>query len=114
MPAVPKPEPRKRMKARAKRTEAAIIRAVRAACVARDGYCRASDLGGCYGPSEWAHAPWWTRAKTRGMKPELRHTTAGSMMLCQKHHADVDGHRLMAAPGDERWCDSLVYFVVSL
>ncbi|MGE4160669.1 MAG: hypothetical protein AB7G23_02960 [Vicinamibacterales bacterium] len=91
MPAIPKPEPSARVKRREQREEAAISARVRAECVKRDGHCRAKHLGGCAGPSEWAHAPWWTRAKTRGMAPERRHTTADTLMLCRRHHARLDG-----------------------
>ncbi len=30
------------------------------------------------------------RARTRGMKPEFRHTTAGSAMGCSFHHDEYD------------------------
>jgi hypothetical protein len=54
----------------------------------------------CHGVSEWAHLGDKKRFKTRGQAPEIRHTTAGSLMLCQKHHADYDAGR-MAIDGDD-------------
>ena len=89
-----KSSPRTAAKRRAEKKVAAVVRA---ACVERDGYCRWALASGtssfCEGASEWAHFGDSTRAKTRGMKPERRHTTAGSMMLCTKHHDALDGRR---------------------
>lgn len=91
----------KRQKARAKRQEAAHAKKVRAACVARDGYCLIASrlpqsvavlLGACEGPSEWAHVGEHRRFNTRGMEPQERHTTAGSGMLCRGHHVAYDSH----------------------
>lgn len=58
----------------------------------RDGYCKASgrDVEPCEGLSEWAHMHSHRRSRTVGQEPEERHTTAGSMMLCRKHHAMYD------------------------
>lgn len=93
-----KGEPRKRTKARSVRREKAVKSDVRADCVARDGYCRlyrddaesrtavVKIFGPCGGASEWAHVGDRKRAHTRGMDPEERHTTTGSMMLCGWHH----------------------------
>jgi hypothetical protein len=89
-----KPEPRKRAKARRRRREVAVIKDVRAAVAERDGSCRL--LGGPFGPctavSEWAHFGSHRRSATRGMDPEERHTSEGSLMLCGgpaggHHHA---------------------------
>jgi hypothetical protein len=91
--ACPKPEPRKRVKARKDRAETTVKQRVRAACVARDGDCRLQDaviLGLCSGESEWAHMGQKRRARTRGMDPEVRHTTAESLMLCTFHHQAYD------------------------
>jgi hypothetical protein len=45
------------------------------------------------GRSEWAHLERGKRARTRGMKPELRHSTYSSAMLCTFHHRLYDaGH----------------------
>lgn len=84
----------KRLKARGKRRESMHARSIRALCVERDGYCLMALLGvvGCSGPSEWAHVGQHRRCFTRGKAPEQRHTTAGSAMLCQKHHREYDAH----------------------
>jgi hypothetical protein len=106
-----KPEPRKRVKARKQRQEAKVVKSVRAQCVERDGYCatvtkqtNAADawtwMIQCDGVSEWAHLGDKKRFKTRGQAPEIRHTTAGSLMLCTKHHDDYDEGR-MAIIGDD-------------
>jgi hypothetical protein len=102
-----KPEPRKRVKGRKQRLESRVIKAVRALCVTRDGDCRIAnwednpddwhedDLDQwCEGASEWAHLGDKKRFKTRGQAPEIRHTTAGSLMLCTKHHQDYDQGRM--------------------
>ena len=99
-----KPEPHDRVKRRKKAQESAVKIAVRAQCVARDGYCRLAHagLGACHGPSEWAHLRSHRRSKTVGQAPERRHTTVGSMMLCCQHHARFDGKALpfiSAVPG---------------
>jgi hypothetical protein len=101
--ALAKLEPRKRVKARKRRHAAKVVKSVRAQCVERDGYCRAGwdrPVALCHGVSEWAHLGDKKRFKTRGQAPEIRHTTAGSLMLCQKHHADYDAGR-MAIDGDD-------------
>jgi hypothetical protein len=77
-------------RAKRRRAEAPVAKKVREKCVERDGHCRLAPLGGCEGPSEWSHIGANKRARTRGMKPERRHTTAGSMMLCRKHHGLYD------------------------
>lgn len=90
----------KREKARARRQEAAHGKMVREKCVVRDGYCaidKRADaitqlLMPCGGPSEWAHVEEHRRCNTRGQAPEVRHTTAGSGMLCRKHHRAYDAH----------------------
>ncbi len=46
-----------------------------------------------FNPSQWAHVRGTTRAETRGMKPEERHTTAGTLMLCEFHHDRYDGRK---------------------
>ena len=89
----PKPEPRSRVKARRRRQESKVVSEVRAKVVARDGYCRLAGvpmLGPCKGPSEWAHFEEHKRFKTRRKPPEERHTTAGSLMLCDGHHDRYD------------------------
>lgn len=91
-----KPERRSAEKARGKRKATKVVKSVRARCVERDGYCRMlTDSGaysvGCAGPSEWAHLGDKKRFKTRGQPPEQRHTTAGSLMTCKRHHDAYDG-----------------------
>lgn len=122
MPTFPKPEPRARTKRRKQRHEAAVIKDVRAACVERDGYCRLRQtydvafcatsglFGRCEGHSEWAHFANRRRAKTRGMDPAERHTTAGSFMACRRHHADYDAHRLNIEAMTDRGCDGPLAF----
>lgn len=100
--ALPKPEPRKRIKARTRRRERTITVSVRALVVLRDGACAIDTrvprsvsrlLGGCDGPSEWAHIGEQRRCHTRGQAPERRHTTAGTAILCRRHHQDYDAHQ---------------------
>lgn len=114
-----KPEPRRIVNARAQRHAAKVVKSVRAQCVTRDGYCRIGnweDNGDdwhswdmedsfCDGPSEWAHLGDKQRFKTRGMPPEVRHTTAGSLMACHKHHADYDAGLIDIQPEGERGAD---------
>jgi len=101
--APPKPAKgsRKKAKARTKRQEAKVAKSVRAQCVERDGYCLIASrvpfsvrvlLGPCEGLSEWAHVEGHRRCFTRGQAPEVRHTTAGSGMLCHGHHVAYDAH----------------------
>lgn len=81
---------------------------VRAECAARDGYCRLAGVARfppCSGPSEWAHVGEHRRFKTRGMEPEARHTTAGSVMFCADHHHLYDANRLQITALTERQCD---------
>jgi hypothetical protein len=87
----PKPEPPRKVKARRGRIETKVAMAVRALVSLRDGDCRLSCLGDCRGESEWAHLGKFRRFATRGMTPEQRHTTEGSIMLCTAHHDRYDG-----------------------
>jgi hypothetical protein len=101
----PKPTKRKAIKARQDRHEAAVIKAVRAACVERDGYCRVRqshhydkilldlDLLECAGSSQFTHLPPKTRAATRNMAPEERHGTAWTIQACRRHHDMIDGRQ---------------------
>lgn len=91
----PKPEPRKRVKGRKQRHARKVVKSVRQQCVAREIWCRLfwapfDQFGPCEGLSEWAHFAEKKRFKTRGMTPEDRHTSAGSFMLCTKHHNEYD------------------------
>lgn len=95
---------RKQVKATKDRTASALERRVRMECVARDEYCRFFGLplmGACEGASEWAHLGEWRRARTRGLPPERRHHTQGSLMLCEFHHDEYDAYRLDINYGPE-------------
>ena len=119
----PKPTPRRILKARRKRRAAKVVKSVRAQCVARDGFCRISrpamdlagrPLGDCAGPSEWAHMAAARRWKTRGQAPEVRHTTAGSLMLCRGHHNAYDReHTLEIVPLTTQGANGPLRFLVS-
>ncbi len=101
-----KPGPMARARAKRKRADDAVAKAVRAACVERDGYCRFglpnSDRGDvvvfggglywtvCSGPSQWAHMHSRRRSQTRNQAPNVRHDTAHSFMACQRHHDRYD------------------------
>jgi hypothetical protein len=93
----PKPEPPRKVKARRGRLESKVAQAVRASVALRDGDCRLGDpllwdtFGECRGESEWAHLGKFRRFVTRGMPPERRHTSVGSLMLCTGHHDRYDG-----------------------
>lgn len=110
--ACPKPEPLKRTKRRKLRVESVVKQKVRALCVERDGDCRLSRATGhvCGGESEWAHMGDKKRARTRGMKPELRHTTAGSLMLCTLLHRAYDAGDLLINPVTPDGADGLLRF----
>lgn len=89
---IPKPIPRKTEKRRRKAAESAVIKSVRLEVMRRDSHlCRARYMREpCSGPLEWAHLGDNRRWKTRGMAPEKRHTTKGSLCLCKTHHALYD------------------------
>ncbi len=112
-----KPGPTAKARAKRKLTDAKYAKLIRAVCVERDGYCRyggkAGDQIACAGPSEWAHLGDKTRAKTRGMAPEARHTTRDSLMLCKAHHDAYDGRRrprLLIEMAGSCGADGPVYF----
>ena len=96
--------PKRILNARKAVADYAVRKIVRAKCVDRDGACRFAEatieLGSCEGRSEWMHLEEKKRARTRGMKPEFRHTTAGSMMGCTRHHAEYDAGKLRLALGE--------------
>ena len=113
-PALPKGRTRKQRKAKRDRDEAKVKRAVRAACVERDGYClvmtRVHIEGECKGPSEWAHLSGHRRSQTLGMPATYRHNTAWTAMLCRRHHTweEDDLYRVVYttesyADGPVRW-----------
>lgn len=76
--------------AKRRRAEGLVIKKVRAECVERDGHCIFAPLGPCTSWSEWMHLGSKKRHKTRGMKPEQRHTVEGSAMGCAGHHRLYD------------------------
>jgi hypothetical protein len=114
--AFPKGPTRKSLKAKAQRLEKTLIARVRTACVLRDGRCRTYDLtagssvGPCNGQSEWAHYGRYKRARTRNERPQDRHTTAGSLMLCTAHHRAYDAGKLKITALTGRGCDGPLEF----
>ena len=121
--AQPKPEARKRVKARRKRQAAKVVKSIRAQCVERDGSCRFeswedhpddfhSDAleGICDGPAEWAHLGAQKRFKTRGQPPTHRHTTAGSLIVCRAIHRAYDEGRIAIEPQTELGADGPLTF----
>lgn len=110
----PKGPTRKQVKAKAKRVARKVVKSVRAQCVERDGHCRYLYLAvagdscpkghlahpECDGPSEWAHLGDKKRARTRNMPAHIRHTTAGSLMLCAKHHDAYDAGEIVIVGSD--------------
>lgn len=81
---------RKQIKARLKRREAAVVKAVRAACVERDQSCRlAGFYVRCQGALQWCHMEGKRRHQTRGLPPEERHSLVWTVMLCARH-ADLE------------------------
>lgn len=87
--ACPKGKTRKQVKAKKRRTEAQMVRAVRGICVGRDVYCRVGPgpvWGRCDGPSEMAHILGKKRSRTRNMAACDRHDYRWCAMLCRRHH----------------------------
>jgi len=80
-----KPGVTARVRAAKARKDAAYAKKIRQLVAERDGYCRLHGIY-CQGPSEWAHLGEKKRFNTRGLPPNERHTTAGSLMLCARHH----------------------------
>ena len=126
--AIPKGEPRKRVKGRKQRAERAVKQDVRAACLSRDHECRygagfwrddfdrpawLTKIEGCDGPSEWAHIAGHRRSQTRGQAPERRHNTRTSLMLCKRHHGLEEAGKLKVIPLTARGCDGPLRFEVN-
>lgn len=121
-----KPEPRKKATASERRKGRVVVQDVRLTCVERDRYCRLYVLdaslrrdlwqmfGQCSGRSEWAHFGAKRRSHTRGQEAVIRHTTAGSLMLCEVHHrtgeAAYDLHRMTIEALTDRGCDGPLRF----
>lgn len=114
-----KGEPRKRVKARAKRQERGVKSAIRSQVMLRDGFrCRLSwsttaqiKLGACSGPVEWAHWGPYRRSKTVGQAAERRHVRSGGLALCDKHHDDYDQNRLAIEALTPDECNGRLRFV---
>lgn len=115
-----KPVARRKVKAQRDRAARAVVATVRPKCVRRDGYCRVEHcLPGttCSGPSEWAHLHSHRRSKTSKQPAEVRHTTAGSFILCRGHHAMYDNKRqprLYAEPLSPRGADGRMRFCLGM
>lgn len=120
---IPKPESRKKVRDRERRSASDIIVVERKKTSNRDGYCRLywSDaktretvwglFGRCRGPSEWAHYnDTHRRSKTVGKPPEERHTSVHSMMLCERHHDDYDLNRIDVREQTPQGCDGRLRF----
>ena len=122
--ACPKPEPRKRTKARKARAEGTVRTSVRALCVERDHACRLGSAFWkdeidrplwppvCDGPSEWAHLAGHRRSQTRGQAPEQRHDSRHSLMLCRRHHRQEERGTLRITYLTNRGCDGPLKFKV--
>jgi len=89
--------PTAKYRAKRKRADDAERLMVRAKVDERDGYCRLTGLSPCSGDSEHAHLEDKKRARTRGMEPQERHTTAGSAMFCTGHHTLYDAGKIALA-----------------
>lgn len=118
-PPGPTARARKRKADRDKRYAAKI----RADVAERDGLCRLGEWENnpddwhsdavndvCDGGSQWAHFGEKKRFKTRGLPPEERHTMAGSLMLCEKHHDDYDEGRLVITAQTSLDCNGPLNF----
>ncbi len=108
------------------RVEVKVRKSVRAECVERDGYCRllGAALRGdvvkelellnhvCQpgDPSEWAHWGEKKRARTRKQAPEVRHTKAGSLMLCKPMHEQYDAGKLYITALTRDGCNGSLKF----
>lgn len=102
------PGPTAKYRAKRRRAEGVVAKKVREKCVDRDGYCRYQS--GCDGPSEWAHLGEKKRARTRGMAPERRHSTEGSLMLCRYHHGLYDSGQMTITPMTDNGADGQLLF----
>jgi hypothetical protein len=97
--------PTARYRAKRRRAEGPVKKAVRAECVERDGWCVIKRSGfptdvfapdvdvTCAGQSEWAHMHSRRRSQTRNQAPGVRHDTKHSFMACKRHHDQYDGRQ---------------------
>src|SRR5262245_25370929 len=102
-----------RLRAAKARKDRSYASAVRDEVMARDGFCRygyvpPQDRSDCAGVSEWAHIE--GRYKTRGMKPEKRHSTRGTLMLCSAHHRAHHAKTLVIEAPSPKGCDGRLVF----
>lgn len=101
---------RAQVRAKRKRSEAKVIKAVREEIVWRDGMCRyASDVlrntAECSGRLEMAHLGEWKRFRTRGQSPSERHSSRTCLLLCNFHHRAYDAHAFDLEYGPELGAD---------
>jgi len=99
------------IKGKQSRSEAVVKKAVRAACVERDGYCLVMTrlhLAGCKGRSEWAHLAGHRRSQTRGLPPSLRHDTRFTAMLCHRHHKLEEDDKFRVVYHSVNYADGVV------
>ena len=116
--ATPKGKTRKQVKGKKDRAEATVEKAVRAACVSRDGFCRVNlyELEGLMKPAtdlepgELAHMHHKRRSKTRGLPPEERHSRTWCLMLCRSHHRRYDAKTLTIERLTDRGADGPLRF----
>jgi hypothetical protein len=103
--------PTARARARKRRQDSAYAQTIRTQVEARDGHCRyawdvpRTERSRCQGDAEWAHLGNTRRFKTRGLPPEQRHTTGGTLMLCTAHHRLLDAYRLTITAESIDGCD---------
>ena len=115
---LPKGKTRRQVKARRDRADAKVEKAVRAACVERDHYCRVNlyRLEGLLRPEagmgqhEFAHMHHKRRSKTRGLPPEERHSRTWCLMLCRSHHRRYDAKTLTIEALTDRGADGPLRF----
>jgi hypothetical protein len=108
MAVLAKPEPTKRVRARAKRIEQKVIAKVRAEVFERDPCCRLAFteslvvfVGQCQGMDELAHLGEWRRYRTVHQPPEQRTHSRGTLKLCSRHHRAYDAHEFDLAYGED-------------
>lgn len=95
--ALPKPEPRARIKARRDAKEAAIIGETHTIVFIRDSSCRACRGARNSWLSDQMHeiVP---RSQTRGLDPADRFNSKNCVRVCAKCHQDITEHRLRVVP----------------
>jgi hypothetical protein len=117
----PKGKTKRQLKGQQDRAEAKVIKAVRAKVMERELHdCRLYvavpeliPFGWCHGRLAWAHLGDQRRFKTVGLPPEERHTTAGSLALCERHHTIYDRHAMEIDAGP-KGADGPLRFILHL